>query len=185
MPPVVRYSKNQIIEVAYRIVETEGIENLNARKLSQELNCSIQPIFHNFKTMDELKKNLLKKIYETYQMYMISNTNNLNTYRQMSKNYIRFAKEKPKLFQLLFMTPTNLTPDNFVKFDISFKEIEKIAEKSTKLSKENVKKFYVKMSIFTHGIASLVASKSCNFTDEQIDKLLVDEYQALMKLEEK
>ena len=52
-----------------------------------------------------------------------------------------------------------------------------------KLSDEEVKQFHFKMWIFGHGIATLVANNTCKFTDEQIDSLLLTEYQALMTLE--
>ena len=40
------------------------------------------------------------------------------------------------------------------------------------------------MWIFSHGIATLVANDTVNLSDEQIKKLLSDEFQALMLLEE-
>ena len=38
------------------------------------------------------------------------------------------------------------------------------------------------MWIFTHGLATLVASK-CTFTDEEINELLTSEFKALLVLE--
>ena len=40
------------------------------------------------------------------------------------------------------------------------------------------------MWIFAHGIATLVANNTISLTDEQVDKLLSYEFQALMLLEE-
>ena len=39
------------------------------------------------------------------------------------------------------------------------------------------------MWIFTHGIATLVATDTINFSDEDISNLLTSQYKALMKLE--
>ena len=38
------------------------------------------------------------------------------------------------------------------------------------------------MWIFTHGIATLVATKTINFSDQEIEDLLTKEFQALMSL---
>ena len=39
------------------------------------------------------------------------------------------------------------------------------------------------MWIFTHGIATLVATDTVNFSDQDISNLLTSQYKALMKLE--
>ncbi len=183
MPPIKKIQKEDIINKAYEIVKCEGYESLNARRLAKELNCSIQPIFHNFSNMQELKDTVMNIIFDTYHGYMKRNLDSKTPYRQLGINYIDFAKNEPVLFKILFMTSTNLTPNNFIEFDSSFQDVEKYAGACTKLSNDEIKQFHIKMWIFTHGIASLVASKTCEFTDSQINDLLVEEYQALMKLE--
>ena len=183
MPRPVRIKKEDVLNVAYDIVREKGIQFVNARAIAEKLNSSVQPIFSQFTNMDELKKELTEKILETYREYIKSNTDCKNAYGQMGKNYIRFAKEEPKLFNMLFMNQTDFTPDNFACHDSSFAEISKSAKESTKLSDEEVKQFHLKMWIFVHGIATLVANDTCKFTDEQIDNLLLTEYKALMQLE--
>ena len=44
----------------------------------------------------------------------------------------------------------------------------------TGLSFEEQKKFHVKVWIFTHGIACLVATNTVEFSDEEIEKLLTE-----------
>ena len=53
---------------------------------------------------------------------------------------------------------------------------------STNLSNEEIESFHVLMWIFTQGIASLVASGTVKFKDNQIKDLLSYEFQALMLL---
>lgn len=185
MPPSKKFTKENIIDSAFNIVKEAGMENLNARNIAKKLNSSVQPIFHNFNSMNELKDELCKKIYLTYMNYMSKNLNDEKPYKQLGKNYIKFAKTEPKLFQILFMTETNMTPQNFVNSDGSYQKFKNYIEISTNLKDDNVKNFHIKMWIFTHGVASLVANNTCNFTDEDIDKLLSDEYNALMSLNKK
>lgn len=45
-----------------------------------------------------------------------------------------------------------------------------------------MKKFHMKMWMFTHGIATLVANRTCELSDEQVEELLTEEYTALMLL---
>lgn len=184
MPPVTRIQKQDILEAAYQIARIDGLEAVNARAIAKRLNCSIQPIFHKFSNMQELKNELLEKIINTYRQYMTEGINKEHKYKQMGLGYIKFAKDEPKLFKIIFMTETKLSPENFVTYDKSFTDIEKYAGIATQLNSEETKKFHIKMWIFTHGIATLVANNTCKFSDEQISNLLTEEFNALMKLQE-
>ena len=52
------------------------------------------------------------------------------------------------------------------------------------IADNDIKDFHTKMWIFCHGIATLVANGTVKLTDNQIQELLSDEFQALMLLEE-
>lgn len=39
------------------------------------------------------------------------------------------------------------------------------------------------MWTFTHGIATMIATKTCEISEEQISEMLTDEFKALMLLE--
>ena len=54
MPPVRKITKEDIIKKSLSIVNEEGLTSLNARRLAKELMCSTQPIFSQFKNMEEL-----------------------------------------------------------------------------------------------------------------------------------
>ena len=83
------------------------------------------------------------------------------------------------------MSETNLLPMGFVtKDEDDFRKLAKFIKFSTKLSDDDIKTFHVRMWLFAHGIASLVASNTVVFSDTQIEKLLSYEFQALMLLEE-
>ena len=59
--------KESIIDGAFAVFRKYGYENLNARSLAREMNCSTQPIYVNFKDMDQVKKIARKLAAERYQ----------------------------------------------------------------------------------------------------------------------
>ena len=61
MPPIKKYTKEDIIMQAYEIVKSEGFEQVNARRIAKKLGCSVQPLFHNFTSMEEVNKEVYKK----------------------------------------------------------------------------------------------------------------------------
>ena len=186
MPTKIRISKDMILNAAFEIVRKEGMEKLSNRELANKLKCSIRPIYYQFQNVEEMQKELYLKIEQYFYRFLLDNTiEGIPQYKQVGINYIKFAQKEKKLFQILFMSDTELTPDAFVaKVGDDYKEIEKLIKISTNLKEEAIKDFHTKMWIFCHGIATLVANGTVKLTEGQIEELLSQEFQALMLLEE-
>lgn len=186
MPTNVRITKNMILDTAFDIARSGGLEDVSNREIASRLGCSIRPIYYQFKNTDELKGELYAKIEKYFYTYLMDNMrDDIPPYKQVGINYIRFAREESHLFRILFMSETNLLPMGFVtKDEDDFRKLAKFIKFSTKLSDDDIKTFHVRMWLFAHGIASLVASNTVVFSDTQIEKLLSYEFQALMLLEE-
>ena len=181
MPPTRKFQKEEIINTAYEIVKKEGFKNVNARRIAKELGCSVQPIFHNFENMEELYQTVYEKIYEQYKKYMLNGANKEKAYKQMGLAYIQFAKDYPEFFKIIFMQKTQLKPEGFILADDAGDEIIKAGQKLTGLSYEKQKKFHVKVWIFTHGIACLVATNTVKLTNNEIDELLEGTVRQMLK----
>lgn len=186
MPKEVKITKDMIIDAAFQIARGDGLDKVSNREIALKLNCSIRPIYYQFKNVEELNKELYFKIEKYFYKYLMDNMReDIPKYKQVGINYIKFAKEEKKLFQMLFMTKTEYLPDEFVSSaGNDYMHLKDIIRLSTDLKDEDINKFHIKMWIFTHGIASLVASDTVQFSDKQIQELLSHEFQALMLLEE-
>lgn len=172
MPPVRKIQREDIVNITYDIVKEEGIDAINARRVAASLGCSVQPIFHNFTSMEELKREVYNKIYETYQLSMREASTSKRPYKAMGLAYIGFAKNYPEFFKIIFMQKTDLNAENFILHDNYDNDVIKIGQELTGLSYENQKELHVKVWIFTHGIACLVATKTVDLSDSEISTLL-------------
>ena len=186
MPTKIRISKEMILDAAFEIVRQDGMEKLSNRELANKLKCSIRPIYYQFENVEEMQKELYRKIEQYFYKFILDNmVKEIPKYKQVGINYIKFAKKEKKLFQTLFMTDIGLSPDAFVlKAGEDYKEIEKLIKISANIKEEDIKDFHTKMWIFCHGIATLVANDTIKLTDNQIQDLLSCEFQSLMLLEE-
>lgn len=186
MSTSIKISKDMILDAAFSIVKESGMEGLSNRELAKKLNCSIRPIYYQFESAEQMQKELYSKIEKYFYKFLMDNmVDDIPKYKQIGINYIKFAKKEKKLFQILFVNGTNLSPDAFVSKDgEDYKELEKLIRLSTNLNEDEIKSFHTKMWIFSHGIATLVANDTINLTDEQISELLSYEFQALMLLDE-
>lgn len=186
MSKEVKITKDMILEVAFDIAREKGLEEVSNRSIAKRLECSIRPIYYQFNNSDELKKELYNKIEKYFYKYIMDNMiDNIPYYRQVGINYIKFAREEKNFFKILFMSKSDYLPEGFVsKSEDDFKEISKLIKMSTKLNDDDIKSFHIKMWMFTHGIATLLATDTVLLTEEQISNLLSSQFQALMLLEE-
>ena len=59
MPPKSKINKQDILTSSLEIIRKSGFEEVNARSIAKEMNCSTNPIFRVYKNMDELKEELI------------------------------------------------------------------------------------------------------------------------------
>lgn len=183
MPAIKKISKNDIIKTSIAIIRKEGLTGLNARKLAKELGCSTQPIFYVYSSMDEIKVDIMREISLIFDNAMLESNYNKPVYKDIGKNYIKFAKNEPMLFKILFNSNTNEQVQCFIDLTRSSKQIYETICNQTGLSGDDAKKFHLKMWLYVNGIANLVANNTCRFSDEEIDDLLGQQYISMLLFE--
>lgn len=180
MPPIPKVKHEEIVEMAYQIAREEGLEGLNARLLARRLGCSIQPIFHNFHTMEELRAAVIERVGAEYTKYISHGMEEQKKYRGMGMGYLRFARDEPKLFQILFMDRNQQDPWQYMQLDHNYDQIIKVGQKATGLDYETMKKLHFHIWIYTHGIATLLASGTCILSEEELEGMLQISYQGFL-----
>lgn len=181
MPPKIKITKEEIINTAVDIVRKNGAQAMNARTIASVLNCSTQPVFSNFSTMDELRLAVVEKADALCQEYMQREVERgeFPLYKANGMAYIRFAKEEKELFKLLYMRdrsgetiPEETDVDN---------KMEAIVHNNTGLNGADTKLFHLEMWAYVHGIATMFATSYLDLDWELVSKMLTDSYQGLRK----
>ena len=183
----IKISKEKILQAAFDITREKGIEYVSNREIARRLSSSIRPIYYQFKNSEELMSELYVKIEKYFYQYITSNlTSDMTKYKQTGINYIKFAKNEKYFFKALFMSKTTLDNESFIKKDYEdYKVINEFIKESTKLDEKDIISFHNLMWLYTHGIACLIATETLTISDEEISKLLTEEYKALMLLNER
>ncbi|MFD3450372.1 TetR/AcrR family transcriptional regulator [Microbacteriaceae bacterium 4G12] len=177
MPPKERITEEAIIETSIKLIQEGGLESFNARELAKRLNCSTQPIFSKFKSMDELRGILYGKVEKIYNQHMLEGMKNHNSFFGMGIAYIDFAKTEKNLFKMLFMSDSIKVKSVFEMIDGEDNhEIVQMISKMTDLIEENAKQLFVDIWLITHGIASVLVANSCEFSDTEIENILKDAF---------
>lgn len=181
MPPKVKITKEDIVNAAVDIVRKNGDGVLNARTVAAYLNCSTQPVFSNFASMEELRFAVVESADNLCQQYKTHEVESgqFPTYKANGMAYIRFAKEEKELFKLLYMRDRS-SEDSSIKFGID-EQMETIVQNNTGLSEIDAKLFHLEMWAYVHGIATMFATGFLDLDWELVSKILTDAYLGLRK----
>lgn len=181
MPPKVKITKEDIINAAVDIVRKSGAQALNARTVAAALECSTQPVFSNFATMDELRLAVVARADSLCQAYTKREmeTEAYPDYKASGMAYIRFAKEEKELFKLLYMR--DRTEENVPQGSELTDEMADIVHTHTGLDGVDAQLFHLEMWAYVHGIATMFATDFLDLDWELVSRMLTDAYQGLRK----
>ena len=183
MPPKAKFTREEIIAAALDIARKNGIEAVTARELGNVLNSSARPIFTVFINMDEVISEVLKAARELYNEYVQEGLKETPAFKGVGMSYIKFAMHEEKLFQILFMCEQEEVKDIdnvLAAIDENYEIILESVKDLYDLSDDEALGLYQNIWIYTHGIATLCATKVCNFTEEEVSRMLTEVFTGLL-----
>lgn len=181
MPPKPKFTKEQILKSALEIVRESGIDALSARSLGASLGCSPQPIFSYFENMEAVKNEVISEAKAIYGEYIKEGLKKSPAFKGVGMKYIEFAKDEPKLFELLFMSDVNKSdiPNFLPAKDDNSPFILQTIEDDYNLPEDKARTLYNHMAVYANGIAALFANNECIFTMEQVSVMLTEVFKAI------
>ncbi|MCM1306841.1 MAG: TetR/AcrR family transcriptional regulator [Firmicutes bacterium] len=183
MPPKPKFTREQIVAQAFEIVREKGLDSLTARYLGERLNSSARPIFTVFDSMDEVVSEVMACAKGEYAKYVSAGLASVPAFKGVGTQYIRFAVKEPQLFRLLFMNVNeqanlrNILP----LIDDNAEEILMSVRESYGLDDVGAKRIYMHLWVYTHGIATMCATRTCKFTEEEISEIMSEVFVSLLK----
>lgn len=185
MPPKPKFTREEIIAAALNLAAEKGIKALTSRELGAVLGSSARPIFTVFKSMDEVLNEVKSAAMSRYEEYAKKAEGYTPIFKQLGLQMVLFAKEQPKLFQLLFMSE-NTKPVSFDDFFIQLGDTADLCidaiQRNYGLDRENAMLLFRDIWIYTYGVCVLISSKVCGFTEDEISDMLSREFVAMLAL---
>lgn len=185
MPPKARFTREQIIKAALGVVSEKGAQALTAKELSAALGTSTTPIFTVFNSMQEVGDAVMLAAMERFDEYAHKAAHITPVFKQIGMQMIMFAKEEPKLYQLIYMSSggeAHTFDEIYSRLGTVADECLDVLQKDYDLSKENAKALFEHVWIHTFGIGALCATGMCDFPHEQIADMLTRDFTAMMML---
>ena len=165
-------TSQMILDVAFQMAREEGLKNITARKVAERANCSTQPIFRSFQSMDDLVEGVYHRAVSYFQNYY-------EHYPKLEKApfcnlgmaYVAFAREEKELFRMLFVP------------DVSPKPLYEILNGTSENVKTEIQRaraqgcsdpgaLFMKIWIFIHGAACMSMTGDYDLSDEETRAML-------------
>lgn len=164
--------RQQILDVAYNLALSEGIESLTARNIAQAGDFSTQPIYLEFKNMEDLRTQILEIISVNLKTKILQKSYTGGALIDLDLSYINFAKEHIDLFSAMFVDGklgSAIIADTLLNLGI-----EKFNEEYSEydLSEKKIKQVVMANWISATGIAALIINQVATFSEEQIINVL-------------
>ena len=172
MAPRVKFTREEFAEAGLSVVRKKGFSALTAQALAEELKSSTRPIFTCFGTMDELKTEVYAAAEAVYKDYESVGLKYPIPFLGVGLQYIRFAKEDPELYRLLFLTPRT----EFGGAMTSMKHLQNMIRESLmsiyKIDAKTADFYFRDLWLVVHGLATLIVTGDCPYSDDEIGQIL-------------
>lgn len=164
------------MEAALKMLIRDGYSAINIKTLSKEIGCSTQPLVWHFKNMEELRKALSEYALDYANSKMCPSAENaIAAFEQVGIAFVHIAVSKPNLFRFLYLEGYRGSPSgNFDKLiaDEDNAALIKRISKEFAIPEEKAGRYLQNTIIYTHGIATLVATGIISASEKDMMQLV-------------
>ncbi len=167
MPPKPKFSKEEIIDIAFEFVRKNGWEGLSARYIAKQLDSSTMPIYSIFGSMQQIEKEIVRKALGLFYAQCVEKKTG-DPFEDSGIGYIQFAKREKHLFRSI-----NDEKHAPMRREIGLEYWRELAESLSDyepfkgLSEEQVEIIRIARWFLVYGMASLVNTASTTFESEE------------------
>lgn len=169
MPPKQKITKELLLEHAYAIAEKQGIMAVTSRSVAKTAGCSIQPVFSQFPTMEDLRQETFDYACNVFVKEILAFEQQPDFFPQVTRWVLDLAGNRPNLFRLLYLSD-GFKGNNFLDVMMTFESNQKIISQMTeryRLNENICKDILLRSCLFLIGIGTMICVNHMEFTNEQ------------------
>ena len=175
MPPAMKYQKEEIVLAAYNVARKKGIDAVTAREVARELRVSVGPIFTWFDTMDQLRNEVSGLAKKRYREYIERGLAEPVPFLGVGQQYIRFAKEEPELYKLIFLTgPGKGNGGATEALELSQELVRESLKRIYNMDDQTADRYFRDLWLVAFSFATLTVTNDCPYTEEQMSAILTE-----------
>lgn len=173
MAPRSKYTREEMVEAAVRVVREKGIDALTAKALASELGVSTQPVFTCFHTIEEAKREVRTAAERVYDRYVEDGLRMKVPFLGVGMQYIHFAKEEPQLYRLLFLATSEDGSSSVMDaLHHSQNLVRESLQETYHIDAQTADRYYRDMWLVVHSLATLMVTGGCPYSEEEMGHIL-------------
>ncbi len=167
------FTREDIVQAGYRLVDRSGLENLTARNIAEELGSSTAPVYSNFSNMEELEQALVDEAVRRLLLATRSSQTQ-DPFLDIGLGILNFTWKHPRWYEALFLGKSPVADPGYQ----IMKEILGTMAQMEHLAGLDIQEKTIvlkKMAIFTHGMATEICSGRAEDHSREEWLILLDE----------
>ena len=173
MAPKNKFTKTEMVEAALQVVRARGIDGLTAKTMADELGTSTQPVFTGFGSMDGVRQEVYAAAVRVYDTYTAAGLKEKIPFLGVGMQYIRFAREEPELYRLLFLTRTQERECSAMKAMGHLQELVRPTLVDIyHITAEEADLYFRNLWLVVHSLSTLIVTGDCPYSDKEIGRIL-------------
>lgn len=171
MSAIKKITKDMILDAALEIFRAEGFEAVTSRRIALRLGCSTQPIYFEYKNMDELKDDIIKKVVVRLNEVFnsVAGDSEEFVYRSFGLSFLKFVQTDPFVFRQLYIIDGKIGSQ---VDELRMPVILDILENKYGYKRETAMAIHKMASSFLMGMAVFISSGYKNLSESEILKNL-------------
>lgn len=172
MPPKVKFTKDEIVNAALNVARAKGLAAVTTRDIAAELQVSTRPIFTYFKSMSEVREEILHAAEKSYQEYLSVGLRENIPFFGFGMQHLRFACEEPQLYRMLFLDSHAGKNRAMTTLDQARSLVHDSVTKIYLMDDKTADRLIRDMWLVVHSLGTLIVTGGCSYTMSEMGAIL-------------
>ena len=167
--PKQRITKEMVVNAAFEIARSDGMEQVMVKNIAEKIGCSVQPIYSYCKNMEGLRQDVTLKVCSFIGEYVKTHLDKDDIFETTGRAYIQLAKEEPHLFKIFILHKRNsiASLEDLYQSETNPHTAEFISKKLG-ISIGQAKKLHLNMLIYTIGLGTIFSVVTPGISTDEI-----------------
>lgn len=180
--PKQRITKEMVVNAAFEIARSSGMEQVMVKNIADKIGCSVQPIYSYCKNMDGLRQDVIEKVNIFIQEYVTVHIDKKDLFRSSGHAYINLAREEPHLFKIFILHQRKgISSLNDLYQSETNPDIAGFIADKLHIGLEKAKQLHLNMLIYTIGIGTVFSVTTPGISADEIYTQQEYAYEAFLK----
>lgn len=179
--PKQKITKEMVVNAAFELAKSSGPEYVIVKNIAEKLGCSVQPIYSYCRSMDGLRRDVIKQVKSFVHQYTAERIDRNNLFQSTGQAYVQLAKEEPHIFRMFILhNREGISSLNELYQSETDPDTAEFIARKLNISLKQAEQLHMHMLIYTIGIGTIFSVTSPGIPADEIFGCQEAAYQAFL-----